>query len=345
MEAQNHQNQEQGPSGGDEFPQGQPQPSTSGGAAAPRHTEPSLRTLCFRGLHVSRCLIYRVATRFSGQPLGQNVLDAVNHALSAAEHTTLWANAAANEHQSAMWYVMVPISICLMVARTGADLAERYLDIQLPENQDLVNWLQGLRTRLQIIKENASRVHSSHKQQKQQPSRSTVELALSPSSSVSSLDVYNEHSSSEEEIARPETPGDKSMYFSVEQPMEVEEETEATVDHDEREKVEDEAQQTKPEEQPAVAEEEVGGAAMSTERPQPSASPEHLKSAEEAERAAMEVLPQPSAQPASSQDLVAAEASSGAQPGSSGSGRRGHKASSKATKGMLFLSLFGAKLG
>ncbi|XP_049831229.1 uncharacterized protein LOC126272424 isoform X4 [Schistocerca gregaria] len=321
-----------------------------------RDPAPTTLQLCRRALLLGRCVVARLLRWFSARPLGQRALQAVSDTMMAAERATVWAGSATagsadRQPVPFTWCAMMPVVVALMVIQTGSALAERYLNVQLPGNRQLVSWLQRQRVELEQLKASAACNIRTHCIDESQPSdtESTsippLEVVASSSASDSSTlteDQENTAPSSREVTPPPKALGEKSMYFSPEGDRQTEEETEPEEpqnDKQEREEAQGEKAQEEKAELPTITAEEAEGAARTVVQPQPPAS---VLSAEEAERAAMDVVsplppPQPAVPAVSSEQLLAAEGASCSEPGTS---TRELKASSKALKSAFFRNLF-----
>ncbi|XP_049762386.1 jmjC domain-containing histone demethylation protein 1-like [Schistocerca cancellata] len=240
----------------------------------------------------------------------------------AAEQATVWADSATASSADRQpvpftWCAMMPVVIALIVIRTGSALAERYLHVQLPDNRDLVSWLQRQRIELEQLQAAAAwniRTHCVdesdpihrllntwplnipyraaqqlgiipvrvHKQPSDTESTSMPPLEVVKSSSASDLptlteDEENTAPSSREVTPPPEAVGEKSMYFSPEGDRQTEENMEP-----------EEPQDDEQEQEQEEAEGEKSQEQKAEELP--------TITAEEAERAARTVVqPQPSA--------------------------------------------------
>ncbi|XP_049787967.1 uncharacterized protein LOC126191209 [Schistocerca cancellata] len=122
----------------------------------PRRPPPTVTKLCLRSLRVSRHMLSTLLRWFAARPLGQRALEAVGYTLTTVERATIWAGSATGEAADRLplpfaWYAMMPVVMALMVIRMGAALAERYLDVQLPDNRELVSWLERQRIELEEL--------------------------------------------------------------------------------------------------------------------------------------------------------------------------------------------------
>ncbi|XP_049831224.1 uncharacterized protein LOC126272423 [Schistocerca gregaria] len=328
-------------SGDDEFPELQLPPFT---AAVPLEQAaplplPSEVEMSLSALRASRHMLSKLLRWFAARPLGQRALEAVGYTLTTVERATIWAGSAAGEAADRQplpfaWYLMMPLVVGLMVVRTGAALAERYLDVQLPENRELVRWLERERIELEEIQaEEACNIrtqlvdinNTTHSFLSTWPFN--IPYVAAQQLGIIPVRVDKQSSGTEltslprlEPLTRPSSSDSSSTLTEVAKRATPKREAE-------------EPPTTNPEKKRRTA-----------GQPQQSGSPEHHLSTEKAEKAAMSVVPPPPPQPSvpcvSSKDPLAVEDTSHSEEATS----RKKKAISKAPKASLLLSLFGPKL-
>ncbi|XP_049787968.1 uncharacterized protein LOC126191210 [Schistocerca cancellata] len=304
---------------------------------------PSALEMSLRSLRASRRLLTKLLRWFAARPLGQRALEAVGYTLTTVERATIWAGSATDEAAGRQplpfaWYLMMPLVVGLMVVRTGAALAERYLDVQLPENRELVSWLERERIELEEIQaEEACNIRTqlvdindtTHSFLSTWPFN--IPYTAAQQLGIIPVRVEKQSSGTEstslpplEPLTRPPSSDSSSTLTEVEKRA---------------------TRKREAEEPPTITAEKRKRTARTVMQPQLSASPEHHLSTEAAERAAMSVVPPPPPQPSvpsvSSKDTLAAEDTSHSEDATS---RKKKKASSKAPKASLLLNLFGPKL-
>ncbi|XP_049831234.1 uncharacterized protein LOC126272425 [Schistocerca gregaria] len=384
--------QQQVVNGGDEFPGDQPPPYAGASVREEQRTParrrgpaPTTLQLCRRALRLCRCVVAWLLRWFSARPLGQRALQAVSGTMIAAERATVWAGSATagsadRQPVPFTWCPMMPVVVALMVIRNGSALAERYLNVQLPGNRQLVSWLQRQRVELEQLKASAAcniRTHCIDESDPMHrllntwplniPYRAAQQLGIIPvrvdkqpsdteSTSIPPLEVVasssasdsstltgdqeNTAPSSREVTPPPEALGEKSMYFSPEGDRHTEEETEPEEPQNDKQEQEGEKAQEEKAEELPTVTAEEAEGAARTVV-QPQ-PPASVLSAEEAERAAMDVVsPLPPPQPAV--PAVSSEqllAAEGASRSELGTSTRELKASSKALKSAFFRNLF-----
>ncbi|XP_047001100.1 uncharacterized protein LOC124616759 [Schistocerca americana] len=232
---------------------------------------------------------------------------------------------------------MMPIVTMLVVIRTGASVAERYLDVQIPDNRALVTWLETQRNNLEQLQTSTMGNIRTQCVNEGVPVQSLMNtwpfnIVNSAAQLLGIVPVRADQQASE--VESTSMPHQEPVKSSSQPDTLTQIKTEEHAAPSSREA----------EERPTIAAEEAERAARRTiVQPQPSAPPEHL-SAEASERAVMDVVPpaQPAVPSVSSEELLAAEGDSGSEPGVSRRKRR--KASSKATKASLLFNLFGPKI-
>ncbi|XP_049762171.1 uncharacterized protein LOC126088115 [Schistocerca cancellata] len=279
---------------------------------------------------------------FAERPLGQRALHAVGDAMWAAERATIWAGSATADFADRQpvpfaWYLMMPIVTMLVVIRTGASVAETYLDVQIPDNRALVSWLETQRNNLEQLQTSTMgniRTQCVNEGVPLQRLMNTwpFNIVNSAAQLLGIVPMRADQQPSEAESTR--MPHQEPVESSSQSDTLTQIKTEEHAAPSSREA----------EEPRTIAAEEAERAARTIVQPQTSAPPEHLLSAEASDRAVMDVVPppQPAVPSVSSEELLAAEGDSGSEPGVSRRKRR--KASSKATKASLLLNLFGPKI-
>ncbi|XP_049831226.1 uncharacterized protein LOC126272424 isoform X2 [Schistocerca gregaria] len=300
-----------------------------------RDPAPTTLQLCRRALLLGRCVVARLLRWFSARPLGQRALQAVSDTMMAAERATVWAGSATagsadRQPVPFTWCAMMPVVVALMVIQTGSALAERYLNVQLPGNRQLVSWLQRQRVELEQLKASAAcniRTHCIDESDPMHrllntwplniPYRAAQQLGIIPvrvdkqpsdteSTSIPPLEVVasssasdsstltedqeNTAPSSREVTPPPKALGEKSMYFSPEGDRQTEEETEPEEPQNDKQERE-EAQGEKAQEEKAELPTITAEEAEGAARTVVQPQPPaSVLSAEEAERAAMDVV-------------------------------------------------------